>query len=152
MRQMYFKRGKRWPFMGGRHRQKYKHNKWFVKNRNNSVVFWVTANLILRDLFKIQIDMSPFVKCSSRFSILILKVTLTSTELPCNQSIYVRHDALLDNIITCAEQATVRKIKEKPRRFLTCLSECDRCTSKVAWVDLLWAAVTAKNTSIINGL
>ena len=42
--------------IGGRHRQKYRHNKWFVINRNVLIVFWRTFYLILRDLFKIQID------------------------------------------------------------------------------------------------
>ena len=41
--------------IGGHHRQKYRHNKWFVINRNGLIVFRGTFHLILRDLFKIQI-------------------------------------------------------------------------------------------------
>ena len=48
--------------MGGRYRHKYRHIKWFVINRNGLIVFWGTVYLILRDLFKIQIDKSPWVK------------------------------------------------------------------------------------------
>ena len=48
--------------MGGRHRQKHMHNKWFVINRNGLIIFWRTVYLISRDLFKIQMDKSPLVK------------------------------------------------------------------------------------------
>ena len=49
-------------FMGGRHRQKYRHNKWFVINRNSLIVFGRTAYLISKDLSKIQMDKSSLVK------------------------------------------------------------------------------------------
>ena len=45
--------------MGGRHRQKHRHSKWFVINRNGLIFFWRTVYLIIRDLFKIQIEKSP---------------------------------------------------------------------------------------------
>ena len=49
-------------FMGGRYRQKYRHIKWFVINRNGLIVFWGTVYLISRDLFKIHMAKSPLVK------------------------------------------------------------------------------------------
>ena len=49
-------------YMGDRHRQKYRYNKWFVINRNGLIVFWRTIYLISRDLFKIKMDKSPLVK------------------------------------------------------------------------------------------
>ena len=48
--------------MGGRYRQKYRHIKWFVINRNGLIVFWGTVYLISRDLFKIHMAKSPLVK------------------------------------------------------------------------------------------
>ena len=47
---------------GGRHRQKYRYNKWSVINRNVLIVCWRTVYLTSRDLFKIQMDKSPLVK------------------------------------------------------------------------------------------
>ena len=46
--------------MGGRHRKKYRHNKWIVINRNGLMVFWRTVYHFSRDLFKIQMGLVAF--------------------------------------------------------------------------------------------